>query len=101
MPTTLPLATYRKGRVVPWVGHGLLAVFLVSLAAFCALLVIKGPAMRAAAEAEEARVIAEENTAFCNKFGMGPATGRYAECAAGLAEIRDRYLQRSVNDLIF
>jgi hypothetical protein len=78
----------------------LLAVYGVSVVAVCGLLVINGPQMRAAAEAEEARIVAEENRAFCSKFGIGPETSRYAQCTAELAEIRARHLARSVSDSI-
>jgi hypothetical protein len=77
-----------------------LAVYAVSLVAVCGLIVINGPQMRAAAEVEEARVIEEENQAFCGRFGIAPETSRYAQCAAGLAEIRARHLQRSAADPI-
>jgi hypothetical protein len=66
----------------------------------CVHAVINGPQIRAAAEAREASIVEEENNAFCSRLGVGPTTGRFAECAAGLAEIRARYLQRSVGDSI-
>src|SRR5689334_17319227 len=94
MPTTLPLTTSRTRRVISWTSQGLLAAYLASVAAVCGLLVICGPQMRAAAEAHEAQVVEQEDRAFCSKFGIGPETARYAECAAGLKEIRARYLER-------
>src|SRR5262249_51644192 len=100
MPTTLPLTTSRAKRAISWTSQGLLAVCLASVAAVCGLLVIYGPQMRAAAEAHEAQVIEQEDRAFCSKFGIGPDSGRYAECAAGLKAIRTRYLERSVGDSI-
>jgi hypothetical protein len=69
--------------------------------AVCGLLVINGPQLRAVAEAEEARLVADENRAFCSKFGIGPETSRYAQCAAELREIRARHLARNVSDSIF
>jgi hypothetical protein len=78
----------------------LLAAYAVSLLAVCGLIVINGPQMRAAAEAEEARVIEEENQAFCGRLGIGPETSRYAQYAAGLAEVRARHLQRRTGDSI-
>jgi hypothetical protein len=78
----------------------LLAVFLAALAVTCAALVVFGPRIRAAEEAERARVMAEEDGAFCSQFGAGPETGRYLECVSGLNAIRARYLQRSA-DLFF
>jgi hypothetical protein len=81
-------------------GRVLLAVLAVSLMAVCGLLVIYGPQMRAAAEANEVRIIEQEDRAFCSKVGIGPETERDAECAAGLKAIRARYLERNVNDSI-
>jgi hypothetical protein len=78
----------------------LLAAYVVSLVAVCGLIVVYGPQMRAAAEAETARLIEEENKAFCGRLGIGPDASRYAECAAGLAEIRARHLQRNAADSI-
>ena len=100
MPTTLPLTPSRAKRAISWTGQGLLAAYLASVAAVCGLFVIYGPQMRATAEAHEAQVIEREDSAFCSKFGIGPETARYAECAAGLKEIRARYLERSIADSI-
>jgi hypothetical protein len=76
----------------------LIAAYLVSLAAFCGLIAINGPQIRAAAEAQEALVIEEENKAFCGRLGIGPEATLYAQCAAGLADIRARALQRSASN---
>jgi hypothetical protein len=100
MPTSLPARSHQGGRAVSWIGRGLLLLCVISLVALCVLLAINGPQIRAAAEAEEAHLVEEENRAFCGKFGIGPETSRYAECAAGLTEIRARHLQRSVSDSI-
>jgi hypothetical protein len=100
MPTTLPSTTFRTDQVIPWIGRALPAVFLASVAAVCGLLVIYGPQLRTAAEAREASIVEQEDEAFCKKFGIGPETGRYAECATGLKEIRTRYLERSVGEHI-
>jgi hypothetical protein len=85
---------------VSWLSRGLLTAYVVSIAAVCGVLVLYGPQMRAAAEAHEARTIAEEDRAFCAKLGAGPETGRFGECASGLMEIRTRYLQRSTAESI-
>jgi hypothetical protein len=100
MPTTLPSTTFRTDQVIPWIGRTLLGAFLASVAIVCGLLVIHGPQLRAAAEAREASIVEQEDKAFCTKFGIAPETGRYAECAAGLKEIRSRYLERSVGESI-
>jgi hypothetical protein len=94
MPTTLPSTTSRTNRAISRTIQALLAAYLASVAAVCGLLVIYGPQMRAAAETHEVQVIDQEDRAFCSKFGTGPETARYAECAAGLKEIRARYLER-------
>src|SRR5262245_12400286 len=98
MPTTLPLRSNQT--LISRLRRGALAAYLLSLAAICNVIAVNGPQMRAAAEAQEAQIIEAENTAFCSKFGIGPQTSRYAECAKGLAELRARYLQRNVGDSI-
>jgi hypothetical protein len=101
MPTTLPSGTYRSGGAWSSLGICLLAAYGISVVAVCGLLVLNGPQIRAAAEAEEARVVAEENKAFCSKFGIGPETTRYAQCSSELTEVRARHLARNVSDSIF
>lgn len=101
MPTSLPSRSHRTTEVASWLERGLLAAYLVSLVAFCGLMVVNGPQIRAAAEAQEALVIEEENKAFCGTLGIGPEATRYAQCAAGLTNIRARHHQRSVSDFIF
>ena len=54
----------------------------------CGALVAYGPQIRAAQETERARIINVEDRTFCARFGAGPETGRYGECAAALNEIR-------------
>jgi hypothetical protein len=100
MSTDPSPGTHQVGGVKPRPSRALLAVFLATLAVTCAALVVFGPHIRAAEEAERARVMAEEDNAFCGQLGAGPATGRYLECVAGLNAIRARYLQRSA-DLFF
>lgn len=101
MPTTLPSGAYRSGGACSSLGSCLLAAYGISIVAVCGLLVLNGPQIRAAAEAEEARVVAEENKAFCSRFGIAPETSRYAQCTAELAEIRARHLARNVSGSIF
>jgi hypothetical protein len=82
------------------VKSGLFAAYLLSLVAVCGLIAINGPQLRAAAEAQEALVIEEEDRAFCGTLGIGPQDTRYTQCAAGLADIRARALQRSASNSI-
>jgi hypothetical protein len=100
MPTSLPARTRQTGGALSWRGCGLLLLCAISLVTLCGLLAINGPQIRAAAAAHEARIVEEENRAFCGKLGIDPGTTRYAECAAGLADIRARALERSTSDSI-
>jgi hypothetical protein len=100
MPTTLPSASHRRGGAPSRLESRLLAAYGVSLVTLSGLIVINGPQMRAAAEAQEARIVEEENRAFCGKLGIDPGTSRQAECAAGLAVIRARALERSAGNSI-
>src|SRR5262245_57242130 len=99
MPTSLPLRA-KTSRLTSRLPQAALAAYVLSLVAVSGLIVINGPQMRAAAEAQEARIVEEENRVFCGKFGINPGTSRYAECAAGLANIRARALERSASNSI-
>jgi hypothetical protein len=88
------------GSLASKVGHLMLAAYFVLVVAVCGLLVVNGPQIRADAEAREARILEEENRAFCSRFGMGPETARYAQCVSELTQIRARHLQRYVSDSI-
>jgi hypothetical protein len=101
MPTELPARTHEKVGALSWIGRGLLALGVISLIALCVLLAVYGPQIRAASDAEDARLLEEENRTFCSRLGVGPETSRYPECAAGLMEIRERHLQRNIRDFSF
>jgi hypothetical protein len=100
MPTNLTATSQRTGSLASKVGHLMLAAYFVSVIAVCGLLVVNGPQIRAAAEAREAHIVEEENRAFCSRFGMGPETARYAQCAGDLMQIRARHLGRYVGNTI-
>jgi hypothetical protein len=100
MPTNLTATNQRTDSLASKVGRLMLAAYFVSAIAVCGLLVANGPQIRAAAEAREARIVEEENRAFCSRFGMGPETARYAQCASELMQIRARHLQRYTSDSI-
>jgi hypothetical protein len=91
---------HQTTEVASWLERGLLAAYLVSVVAFCGLIAINGHQIRAAAEAQEALVAEEENRAFCGTLGIGPEATLYTQCAAGLADIRARALQRSASNSI-
>jgi len=100
MPTSLPARPRQTSEMASRLKRGLIAAYLVSVVAFCGLLAINGPQIRAAAEAQNALAIEEENKAFCSKFRIGPEIGRYAACANDLMDIRRRHEQRVTSDLV-
>src|SRR5262245_30811426 len=79
-----------------WLGRGVLAAYLIALAAACGLAFAYGSQIHAAHEAQKGRAIDEENQAFCSRFGVGPGTTRFAECVTALRDVRDRHDERSV-----
>jgi hypothetical protein len=100
MPTTMRSPTNEESGAVCLLKRGLLATYCVSLVTVCSLLVVNGPKLRAAADAREAHIAEEENRAFCSKFGVGPGTSQYAQCASELTQIRASYLQRYLSESI-
>lgn len=101
MPKSLHSTTHGAGGSSTWLGRGAFAALVASVIGLCVMLAVNGPRIRAAAEAEEARIVAAEDQALCSKLGVGPESARYAECAVGLKEIRTRALQRSVSEFGF
>jgi len=55
---------------------------------------ISGPATRAAAQAELAQTIADEDLRFCEKFGMRRGSAEFDACSRELASIRQRQVER-------
>ncbi len=99
MHISLPSRTNLAGRAP---GHGgmLLVAFLATLAvAAGGALVAFGPQMRVAQAAERVQAIDAENYAFCVKFGLGPETARYGECAEALNEIRILHEARTLREV--
>jgi hypothetical protein len=70
----------------------------VSVAAVCGLLAINGPQLRAAAEAEQARV-EEENRRVCRELGMPHGTSVFLECVRHLREVRKLHGERLAAEL--
>ena len=77
--------------------RGFLPICFLLGVAVCGLLVVYGTHVRANAETEKARAVEEEDQAFCARFGIGPETTRYSECAAALKDIRSRHDQRNAD----
>ena len=98
MHISLPSRTNQASKA-PWPGSVLLIAFLAILpVAAGGALVAFGPQMRADQEAQRGYAIEEENRTFCVKFGMGPETARYRECAAALNEIRALHEERTLRE---
>ncbi len=73
-------------------------LFALSLAAACFMIARHGSQLRAGVDAQRAQEIDQESKTFCRKFGIGPETGRYSECASALLEIRKRHEERIASD---
>ena len=52
------------------------------------------PALREAAQAERARVIADEDRDVCGQFGLRPGTTSFAACSRELANVRQKQSDR-------
>lgn len=89
-------AASQTARIAPW----LVGAYAVGLAVVCTVIIVNGPQLRARAEAQKAQEIDQENRAFCGKFGMGPGTSGYAECAANLMQVRERHEGRIASELV-
>jgi hypothetical protein len=77
-----------------------MTAYLISLVAICGLLVVKGPEMRAATEAEQARLITEEDKHFCEKFGMPHGTAGFSRCTGYLGEVRKYHAERLTAEFV-
>lgn len=55
---------------------------------------VTGPAMRAVAQANLERTLADENRAFCEKFGMRVGTSEFVACSQELTVIRTKQTDR-------
>jgi hypothetical protein len=84
-----------SGGMTSWWSRALLPICFALGMAVCGLLVSYGSHVRAAAEVEKARAVENEDRAFCTRFGIGPETTRYSECAAALKDVRSGHDQRN------
>jgi hypothetical protein len=71
------------------------ALLIVVLMAFGLYAIfVTGPAMRAVAQANLDRALADENRAFCEKFGMRVGTSEFVACSQELTVIRTKQTDR-------
>jgi len=82
------------------ISRGAAVVYVAALALVIIWLMINGPALREAAERHKAEQIDQENTLFCQKFGMARGTNDFAKCADYLEEIRKRQTDRLNADAV-
>ena len=55
---------------------------------------VAAPALREAAQAELARVIADEDRDVCGQFGLRPGTNAFVACSRELANVRRKQSDR-------
>jgi hypothetical protein len=55
---------------------------------------VSAPAIRDEAQAELARVIADEDRDVCGQFGLRPGTSAFAACSRELANVRQKQSDR-------
>ncbi|MBC9879560.1 hypothetical protein G8O24_19650 [Bradyrhizobium sp. INPA01-394B] len=70
------------------------ALVLAVVAALGLHTLVSAPAMREAAEAELARVIADEDRDVCGQFGLRPGTSAFVACSRELANVRRKQTDR-------
>lgn len=70
------------------------ALLLAVVTAFGLHMLVSAPAIRAAAEAELARVIADEDRDVCGQFGLRAGTTSFAACSRELANVRQKQSDR-------
>jgi hypothetical protein len=90
----------QSGSMATRIAGGLLAMALAATAMVIGHLINSAADIRAAAETETTRTIDQENEDFCARFGAGPETIRFAECAAALKTVRDREIERRTDPFI-
>lgn len=67
---------------------------LLAICASLALSYVVGSRMRTQMQGLATEAIAQENIAFCGKFGIGPGTAAHADCIEALSAVRTRHEQR-------
>jgi hypothetical protein len=72
--------------------YGLVAAILAAFGLHAVF--IAGPAMRASAQEEVVRAVADEDHRFCEMFGMRSGTDAFAACSRELSIVRQRQVDR-------
>jgi hypothetical protein len=82
------------------VSHAAAAAYVAILAFVVIWLTINAPALQQAAERHRAEQIDQENSLYCEKFGMTRGADNFDKCAGYLEEIRRRQTDRINADSI-
>ncbi len=90
--TTLSINSAVKHLTGSHLAFGLLVVVLMAFGLYAVL--VAGPAMRATAQESLDRTLADENRAFCEKFGMRVGTSEFVACSQELTVIRNNQAER-------
>ncbi len=90
--TTLSTNSAIKHLSGSHLGFGLLVVVLMAFGLYAVF--VAGPAMRVVAQESLDRTLADENRAFCKKFGMRVGTSEFAACSQELTVIRNNQTER-------
>jgi hypothetical protein len=99
MKSNLLTEDSRSVRLLGWLGGAFMAAAVVVGVWILVHALINGPKARAMIEQQNASQIAQENLAFCGKFGGVPGTSAFNTCADELAQIRRRHQERMDSDL--
>ena len=86
--TSFPVVNLTPGQLV----FSLFTAVMVACGLYAGL--ISAPAIRATAQKQLEQTIADENRAFCEKFGMRLGTSEFVECGEQLAIVRQKQIDR-------
>jgi hypothetical protein len=76
-------------------GSVVLSLFVAVMVAYgLSVVFVTGPATRAAAQQRLAQAIADENRAFCERFGMRVESSEFVRCNKELAIVRQKQTDR-------
>lgn len=94
--TALSVRPVINHLTVSRLAFALLVAVLLAVGLYTAF--VTGPAMRAVAQENLDRTLADENRAFCEKFGMRVGTSEFAACSQELTVIRKTQADRDSED---
>jgi len=91
--------TWSLGAIYQTVHSALWALLIAVLLVFVIFYVPQMPERRAAAAAARALDLAEEERAFCEKWGIPATSSRHTACTLDVRSIRTNALQRLEEDI--